>query len=242
MIPFRGPLLVRKMSCPWSWIFQWRSICSHTCEGLAKGTWGQDVIATAANRMHHQVWNHSLFWHWISETVGLRLRCLSIALGDGWFYDLNFFHARPGIFTGWYRCQVWIITTADSCQVLGFQSMQNPSNGYICTKPESAQSGMESNSEGADGDQHPSTDRYVPSLAHGWLSAVDYMLLWIARGTERKSSVSADIDVLELWIQFLENYRCFILIPWVTFCGICFLGYEGSLIVGFYWFASSLRH
>ncbi len=164
MIPFRGPLLVRKMSCPWSWIFQWRSIYSHTCEGLAKGTWWQEVIATAANGMHHQVSNHSLFWHWISETVGLRLRCLSIALGDGWFYDLNFFHARPGIFTGWYRCQVWIITTPDTCQVLGFQSMQNPSYGYICTKPESAQSGMESNSEGADGDQHPSTDRYVPSF------------------------------------------------------------------------------
>lgn len=164
MIPFRGPLLVRKMSCPWSWIFQWRSICSHTCEGLAKGTWGQEVIATAANGMHHQVCNHSLFWHWISETLGLRLRCLSIALGDGWFYDLNFFHARPGIFTGWYRCQVWIITTADSCQVLGFKSMQNPSYGYICTKPKSAQIGMESNSECADGDQHPSTDGYVPSF------------------------------------------------------------------------------
>jgi hypothetical protein len=36
---------------------------------------------------------------------------------------------------------------------------------------------------------------------------VDYTLLWIASGTERKSSVSADIDVLELWIQFLEKYR-----------------------------------
>jgi hypothetical protein len=42
--------------------------------------------------------------------------------------------------------------------------MQNPSYGYICTKPKSAQSGMESNSEGADGDQHPSTDGYVPSF------------------------------------------------------------------------------
>jgi hypothetical protein len=54
--------------------------------------------------------------------------------------------------------------------------MQNPSYGYICTKPKSAQSGMESNSEGADGDQHPSADRYVPSFR----LMVDY-LQWTTR-------------------------------------------------------------
>lgn len=86
MIPFRGPLLVRKMSCPWSWILQWRSICSHTCEGLAKGTWGQEVIATAANGMHHQVWNHSI---------------LTLNIWNSWFKIEMFIHCS------WWWLILW---------------------------------------------------------------------------------------------------------------------------------------
>jgi hypothetical protein len=50
--------------------------------------------------------------------------------------------------------------------------MQNPSYGYICTKPKSAQSGMESNSEGADGDQHPSTDGECRHRCFGAMDSV----------------------------------------------------------------------